>query len=317
MQAVVVEHLGEAGSLRDVPEPQPGPDEILVRVTAAGVNPVDWKLRDNGMKPMPFVLGQDFAGVVSAFGSNVNGYAQGERIFGIARKHGAYAQFTVVPYQSSQEPVAHIPDDVGDADAAALPTAGLTALAAIEAMHVSQGTTFVILGVTGGVGSFAAQIAKARGARVIGTANSKHEADARALGVDDFVAYDKQSVIDGIKACVSGTVDAILDLVDDRETTRTMQALLRPGGSIVSTIGALDIADFTNKGFRAINLVMNQTPQSSHEGLRELAHMVEDGTLRVQISAERDLHSAAQALEMSKTGSITGKLVLTVESGRI
>ncbi len=317
MQAIVVEHLGEEGSLREIPAPQPGPDEILVRITVAGVNPVDWKTRDAGRKPLPFVLGQDFAGVVSAVGNNVNDYKQGERIFGIARKYGAYAQFTLVPQNSQPEPIAHIPADVGDADAAALPTAGLTALAALDMMQVRQGQTLVILGVTGGVGSFALQIAKSRGARVIGTGHSGHERDVLDLGVDEFIAYDKQQTVDALKRLLRNGADAVLDLVDDRDGTAKMEAVLRPGGWIISTIGGLDLDRFKQKGFKTSNIVMNETPESSHDGLRQLARMVEEGTLRVVIAAERDLRDAAKALQQSKTGGITGKLVLTVESGRI
>lgn len=317
MQAIVVEHLGDRGTLRELDVPQPGDDEILVRVTAAGVNPIDWKLRDRGAKKLPFVLGQDFAGVVSAVGTNVHDYAQGERIFGIARNHGAYAQYTVVPANSKAEPVAHIPQDVGDADAAALPTAGLTALGALDAMHVGQGTVLVILGATGGVGTFATQIARSRGARVIGTGHSGHEDEARRAGVDAFIAYDRDNVVKTLRTQLPQGAEAILDLVDDADGIGRMQEILRPGGFIVSTIGALDTDAFAALGFTAINLVMNETPASSHDGLRQLARMVEDGTLRVTISGERDLRDAAQALEMSKAGSVTGKLVLTVESGRI
>ena len=317
MQAIVVEHLGEEGTLREIPAPQPGPDEILVRITAAGVNPIDWKIRDGGRKPLPFVLGQDFAGVVSAVGDRVNDYRQGERIFGIARKHGSYAQFTLVPAKSQAEPIAHIPQDVGDADAAALPTAGLTALAALDMMNVAQGQTLVIVGVTGGVGGFAAQIAKSRGARIIGTAHSGHERAARDLGVDDFIAYNTQPVVDAIKRVVPGGADAVLDLVSDSEAIASMEDVVKPHGWIISTIGSLDVERAKRNGLQASNIVMNETPESSHEGLRELARMVEEGTLRVNIEAERDFRDATQALQQSKSGAITGKLVLTVESGRI
>ncbi len=317
MQAIVVEHLGEEGTLREIPAPQPGLDDILVRITAAGVNPVDWKIRDAGSKPLPFVLGQDFAGVVSATGDRVKEYRQGERIFGIARNYGAYAQFTLVPQNSKTEPIAHIPQDVGDADAAALPTAGLTALAALDMMKLGQGQTLVVNGATGGVGSFAAQIAKSRGVRVVGTAHSGHESEARALGVDEFVAYDKQSVVDAIKRSVPHGADGVLDVVSDGNAIAALERVVKPGGWIISTIGSLDVERTKRNGLQASNIVMNETPESSHEGLRELARMVEDGTLRVLIGAERDFRDAPKALQQSKAGKITGKLVLTVESGRI
>ncbi len=313
MQAVVVEHRGEAGSLREIAAPEPGPHEILVRVTAAGVNPIDWKLRDRDDRRFPFVLGQDFAGVVSATGGRVTKYREGERIFGIARDHGAYAQYTIVPENDHEQPVAKIPDAVGDADAAALPTAGLTALAALEALHVAKGTTLLVLGATGGVGGFAVQIAHDREARVIGTAGSANEAAARSLGVDEFVAYDRQDVAAAVKTAHSEGVDAVLDLVDDAKAIEAMAGVIRPGGSIVSTIGAAGVDWFTQRKITAQNLVMTQTPQSSHAGLRTLLELVEQGRMRVTIAAERPLAEAVDALERLKRGSVTGKIVITVD----
>lgn len=314
MKAVTIEHLGEAGSLREVPAPQPQRGEVLVRITAAGVNPVDWKIRDGGQHPMPFVLGQDFAGIVVGAGPNAYKYNIDDRIFGIARAHGSYAQFTIVPEDDNQSPICKIPDGVGDADAAALPTAGLTALAALEMLNVKQGTRLVILGVTGGVGGFALQIARARGAYVIGTGHSGHEDDARAFGLDRYIAYDKENPVD---ALAGERIDAIIDLVDGADAIKQWQSVLKSGSGIVSTIGALEPEEWSKNGVAAHNLVMNKTPQSSHAGLRELAQMVEDGTIRVKIVAERDLRDAAQALEQSKSGSIDGKIVLTVETGTI
>jgi len=164
MKAVVCEHLGRPVGVRDVPLPEPGPKEIQVRVVAAGVNPIDWKLCERGDRRMPFVLGQDFAGVVSDVGNRVTKYRVADRVFGIARDHGAYAQFTVIPEDDGPQPIAKVPAEVGDADAAALPTAGLTALAALDWLGVGRGTSVLIVGATGGVGSYAVQMARDRGA---------------------------------------------------------------------------------------------------------------------------------------------------------
>ena len=314
MKALMIEHLGETGAIRDVPTPQPGNGEVLVRITAASVNPVDWKIRDGGTRPMPFVVGQDFAGIVVSTGPNAFKYTIDDRVFGIARGHGSYAQFTVLPEADNQSPICKIPEDVGDADAAALPTAGLTALAALEMLGVTKDTRLLILGATGGVGSFATQMAHARGAHVIGTGKSTHESDAKQYGVDEFVAYDKRDVVEALEG---KAVDAIIDLVDDEETIERLHPIVRQGGSILSTIGALDADRWRDRGITAHNLVMNETPQSSHAGLRELVRMVEDGTVRVKIGAERDLHDAAQALEDSKAGKVDGKMVITVETGTI
>ncbi|MBV8066525.1 MAG: NADP-dependent oxidoreductase [Candidatus Eremiobacteraeota bacterium] len=312
MKAVVVEHRGEAGSLKEIAMPQPGEREILVRVVAAGVNPIDWKSRDRGDRPLPFVLGQDFAGVVSALGARVSKYREGERILGIARTHGAYAEYTIVPEESQYEPVAKIPDGVGDADAAALPTAGLTALAGLEWLRVGQGTTLLVNGATGGVGGFAVQIAHDRAARIIGVAHSGSEAFARDLGVDQFVAYDTEDVVAAVKAAHPAGVDAVLDLVSDAEGLKRIAGLVHAGGRVVSTIGATDADWFAARKIDAVNLVVFKTLQSSHAGLRTLLELVEGQRLRVAIAEERPLSEAVEALDESKRGSVNGKIVITV-----
>jgi NADPH:quinone reductase-like Zn-dependent oxidoreductase len=310
---MVVEHRGEDGSLKDVPTPQPSEHEILVRVTAAGVNPIDWKSRDRGDRPLPFVLGRDFAGVVSAPGARVSKYREGERIFGIARTHGAFAEYTVVPEESNEQPIAKIADAVGDADAASLPTAGLTALAAIERLRVGKATTLIVLGATGGVGSFAVQIARDRGARVIGTGRSTNERFARDLGAEEFIAYDKEDVVQAIRAAHPDGVDAVLDLVSDADAIKKIGQLVRSGGRIVSTIGAADIDWFAQHKIAAENLYTLDTPQASHAGLRTLQELLEQRRIRVVIAEERPLAEAAEALAESKRGSVNGKIVITVD----
>lgn len=313
MKAIVVEHRGDPGTMRDVPVPQPAEHEILVRVTAAGVNPVDWKTRDRGDRRMPFVLGQDFAGVVSAPGARVSKYREGERIFGIARTHGAFAEYTVVPENDASEPTAKLPEDIGDADAASLPTAGLTALAALEWLRVGKGTTLLVVGATGGVGTFAVQIAHDREARVIGIARSTSAELARELGVEEFVAYDREDVRAAVKAAHPDGVDAVLDLVDDSNEIKTMADVVRADARLVSTIGAADVDWFAQRNVAALNLVTANTPQSSHAGLRTLMELVEQQRIRVVIAQERPLAEAADALAQSKGGSVNGKIVITVD----
>jgi NADPH:quinone reductase-like Zn-dependent oxidoreductase len=312
MKAVVVEHRGDPGSLKEVPTPSPGSNEILVRVTAAGVNPIDWKSRDRGDRTLPFILGQDFAGVVSATGSRASKYREGERLFGIAGAHGTYAEYTIVGEDDVDTPIAKLPDGVGDADAAALPTAGLTALGALGVLEAGPGTILLILGVNGGVGGFAAQIAHDRGARVVGTARASNEASARSLGVDAFIAYDRENVVEAVKRAFPGGVDAVLDLVDGGDAIGSMADVIKNGGRIVSTIGAANVDAFARRGITAQNIAAKQTPSWSHAGLRTLLELLEQGRLRVRIAAERTLSDAALALEESKAGRVDGKLVITV-----
>lgn len=311
MKAAVVEHLGETGSLKEIPRPDPAPHEILVRVVAAGVNPIDWKSRDRANHRFPFVLGQDFAGVVSAPGNRVTKYREGERIFGTT-DHGSYAEYTIVPEDDPAQPVAKISDEVGDADAAALPTAGLTALAGLKVLQVTEGMTLLVLGATGGVGMFAVQIARDRGLHVAGTARSNNEEFARSLGVEEFFAYDLKDVVAAVKAAHPNGIDAALDLVDDADEIKKMADVIRPGGRIVSTIYTADVDWFAQRMIEAQNIVAFESPPASHADLRTLLELVEQQRVRVVIAKEYPLSAAFEALEESKRGGVTGKLVITV-----
>lgn len=313
LKALVVEHLGETGSLKEIPVPKPGPHDILVRVTAAGVNPVDWKQRNRPETKFPLVVGRDFAGVVSQPGESVTKYHEGERLFGIARDHGAYAEYTIVSDDDHTQPIAKIPDDVGDADAAALPTAGLTALASLEALLLAKGATLLVIGATGGVGGFAVQIARDRGVHVIGTARSANETFARSLGVDEFVAYDRQNVVQTVKSSHPSGVDAVLDLADDESAIKDMAAVIRPGGRIASTIGAVDENWFAQRQITGANVYVLDSPLWSHAGLRVLLELLEQGRLKVTIAGERPLSEAVAALDASRNGSVNGKIVITVD----
>lgn len=308
MRAFAIDDYGQTGTVREMPDPQPSPGQVLIRVTAAGVNPVDWKIRDGGheRKPLPLILGQDFAGVVER-AEAVDEPRAGQRVFGAARSHGSYAEYTLVPAGSRAEPIAPVPDGVSDEQAAALPTAGLTALASLEILGVREGTTVLIVGATGGVGAFATQLAHQRGAHVIGTVRTDPER-ARALGADEAIAGD--DVAAEVKRAHPNGVDAVLDLVHAQDAIKALAEVLKPGGAIVSTIHGADEAWFAQRGIKATNVVVNQTPQWSPAGLSELAGMVAAGKLDVGIALQAPLADAARVLERSKSGSLGGKAVL-------
>ncbi|HYL26582.1 MAG TPA: NADP-dependent oxidoreductase [Candidatus Nitrosotalea sp.] len=311
MKAVVVDHLGASGTLKEIPVPRPAPNEILVRVVAAGVNPIDWKLRERASRDFPFVLGQDFAGVVSAAGNRVTKYREGERVFGTT-DHGSYAEYTIVPEDDPAQPVSKISDAVGDADAAALPTAGITALAALKVLQATSGMTLLVLGATGGVGMLAVQIARDRGLHVAGTARAASEGFARSLGVEAFIAYDRDDVAATVKAAHPSGIDAALDLVDDGEAIKKLAGVIRPGGRLVSTIHSADVVWFAERMIEAQNIVAFESPPASHADLRLLLELVEQQRMRVVIAKEYPLIEAVDALDESKRGAVTGKLVITV-----
>lgn len=293
--------------------PEAGPRDVLVRITVAGINPVDWKTRDVYGHPLPFVLGQDFAGIVVGTGAAVKRYAQNDRVFGIAREHGAYAEYTVVPEDDRAQPVAHIPDGVGDADAAGLPTAGLTALACIERLNVAEGNTLAIVGVTGAVGRFATQLAKNRGARVVGIGSVGHTEAARELGLELYIPYEVEDAAKTLRARYPDGIDFLVDLASSPEAIRGYADVVRAGGTVASTIRSIEPGFFEERGIAGLNVNLDESPQSSHDGLRRLAAMVESGDVRVPIAAEHDLTGAIEALDSVKNHKVNGKVLLTVE----
>jgi NADPH:quinone reductase-like Zn-dependent oxidoreductase len=315
MRAFAIDEFGTPGSLQDLPALRAGANEIVVAIAVAGVNPIDWKVRDGmaGKRPLPLVLGQDFAGVVDSVGDGVTRFKRGERVFGIAREHGGYADYTALALDDHGSPVAATPAELDDVRAAAIPTAGLTALAGLVALGAENGRSVLILGATGGVGAFATQLARVRGARIVATASEKNHDFALSLGAGDVADYDREDVVETVKAWYPEGVDGILDLVSkDADSVAKMAPLLAPGGKLVSTNHAADEAWFSERGFHALNISLATTPQSSPEGLTELADMVTAGTIQVFVEQHAPLADAAAILEQSKTGKVGGKAVLTV-----
>jgi len=310
MKAIIADRPGAPAVIHDVEVPIIQPDEVLVRVHAASVNPIDWKRRDGafGQSGFPMILGQDYAGIVQVVGDEVRQFAQSDRVFGVAPR-GAYAEFLAAKVPG---PIARIPEGLDDAQAAALPTAGLTALAAVDEAGVRAGQTVLILGATGGVGGFAAQIARAHGAKVIATAHSGKEDLARSFGAQEVHAYDRGNVLAELEHTHPDGVDAIIDLVSDRATLQRFAAVLKRGGHVVSTVGAADREWFQARQQHATNLVSHQTPLWSTDGLNQLAELVVSDLVRVRLGAEAPFAQAEHVLEESKAGKIDGKAVLTV-----
>jgi NADPH:quinone reductase-like Zn-dependent oxidoreductase len=315
MHAVVIDAFGEPGTLREMPVLEPAAKQVLVKVNVAGVNPADWKAREgkSGDHKMPLVLGQDFAGTVAWFGDGVADFTPGERVFGIARTFGGYAEYTIALPDVHAEPIATIPTGVTDEQAAALPTPGLTALASLEMLGVGKGTTLLVHGAAGAVGMIATQLAHARGAHVIGTIKGGSADSVRSLGVGDVIDSETTDVVASVKELAREGIDAVLDLVSaDAEANAVFADVLRPGGALVSTNHIANVELFTARGLTATNISMNKTPQSSPESLLQLARMVADGSLVVRIAGRRPIARAAEVLDEGESGQLQGKVVLRV-----
>ena len=318
MRAFAVRSFGEVPAIHDLPIPA-ADGAFLIRVKYAGVNPIDYKLveRLTATATYPFILGTDFAGVVERVPAGERDLRAGDRIFGMARTHGSYAEYTAVAPGVKTEPLARIPDGVSDEQAAGLPVAAITALGSLELLRVTVGQRLVVMGATGGVGGYAVQMARSRGAHVIGTVRGD-TAEARRLGAEE--AYDATAcnVLAALHAVHPEGVDAVLDLVNGSDVISRDAKILKPGGSLVSTIHAADEKWFAERRITAYNIGAGTTPgpganpSSSPQGLGEVARMAAEGTITVRIGSTVELEGAGQMLEKLRSGGLHGKAVIRI-----
>lgn len=313
MRAVSQDAAGPADVLRVVRavRPRPGRGEILVRVHAAGVNPADWKIRERGVfadgSEPPFTLGFDVSGVVEETGDGVPLFQPGDEVFGMPRfphQAAAYAEYVTAPARH----FAPRPANLDHVHAGALPLAALTAWQAlVDTADVRPGQRVLVHAAAGGVGHLAVQIAKARGAHVIGTAGAAKHALLRSLGVDETVDYRTQDITETVR-----DVDVVLDTLGGPSWHRSLRTL-RPGGTLVSLVppdATFPREEAEAAGVRAVFMLV----EPDHQGLREIAALAEQGRLRVIVDAVFPLEEAAAAHRLGERGRTTGKIVLSVAS---
>ncbi len=331
MMAVRIHDFGGPEVLRyeEVPVPEPGPGEVLVRVSAVAVNPPDWYMREGMpgvprelLPPMslPIILGTDASGVVAAVAADVTNFAVGDEVFGLLRfpaslQGSAYAEYVTAPASD----LAYKPAGVKHADAAGASMAGLTAWQFLvdlghdhpspfqaEQHHpvaIDSGTTVLVNGAAGGVGHFAVQLAKWKGARVIAVASGAHEAFLRELGADEFIDYTKNR-----PEGVANDVDLVLDAVGGPGSGRFLRVLKRGGALFPVYLAEYDPEEVAKLGVRTSATQV----RSNGQQLEQLARLIETGTLRVAIDSTYPLANARQAHERAARGHIQGKIVLTV-----
>lgn len=311
MKAVCIHRYGASDELvyQDLPRPLPAAGELLIRVHAAGVNPVDWKTRSGSALAnaygdrFPLVLGWDVAGVVAAVGQGVSGFAPGDAVYGMVHfpePGGAYAEYVAAP----ADHLAHKPKTVDFVEAAALPLVSLTSWQAIfEAGELAGGQTVLIHGAAGGVGHVAVQQAVWRGARVIGTARAADEDFLRGLGLDTLVDYQTDRFEEVVR-----DVDVVLDTFGGQVQERSW-GVLKQGGILVTLRTTPDIGDkAAARGLRAKHVLVR--PQSQHWA--RINELVGSGKIRPVVAAVYPLHEAATAHDRLERGPTRGKIVLRV-----
>ena len=304
MRAVGVKDYGATPELLDVPKPAAGPGQVLVRVEAAGVNPVDAILASgvHGRPPLPLVMGVDFAGRVEAVGAGVTRYTAGDPVFG--RAAGTYAEYVVV---DESGPIGPAPDAVELKTAAALPT-GLTALGILDAAEVRGGESLLLIGAAGGVGTFLTQLASARDARVVAVTRGDESVRLGLFGAAVTIDTSAEDVADRVRGDeYPQGVDVLVDLVSaDGEAFEANKKLVHDGGVAVSTRGATRERGSVQSGVEEIAFRV----QPSAELLAALAKEVDGGTLRVFVEAEVPLEQAPQAVARIQHGGARGKTIV-------
>ncbi len=330
MKAVRLHEFGGPEVLRyeEVPIPELKPGEVLVRVHAVGINPPDWYLRD-GLKflppewrppvPLPVILGSDVSGVVEAVATDVQDFSVGDEVFGMIRfpsfgESAAYAEYVAAPASD----LARKPAGIDHVHAAGAPMAGLTAWQfLIELGHNEpnplqpemhrpvplNGKMVLVNGAAGGVGHFAVQLAKWKGAHVIAVASGTHESFLRELGADEFIDYTKSPPED-----VAHDVDLVLETLGGPTTGRFLRTLKRGGALFPVFLGFSDAEEAAKLG---VTVSMTQV-RSNGPQLAEFGRLLDAGTVRVAIDSTFPLADARKAHERAARGHIQGKIVLTV-----
>ena len=307
MRAITYDRYGGSDVLRptDLPEPKVGPDSVLVRVRAASVNPVDWKVRAGYLDQIldvefPVVPGWDVAGVVERPGLDTPELAAGDEVYGYVRKDwlqgGTFAELVAAPVRT----LARKPASLSFEEAAAVPLAGLTAYQTIERVGVREGQTVLVHAAAGGVGQFAVQILRARGARVVGTASARNHDHLRSLGVEPVEYGD--GLVERVRGLAPQGVDVVLDYGSD-DLVPVTRAVLADGGTVASIV---DAAARDELGGHYVWV------RPSTTDLDALGRLVDDGAVKVDVARVFDLADAAAAHDLVAEGHVRGKVVVRV-----
>ena len=306
MKAIIAHGYGEPDVLEsgELPVPKVGPDQVLVRARAAGVNPVDWKVLAGYLDPMmyvgfPLIPGWDVAGVVEQLGVDVPEYRVGDEVIGYVRRdevqHGTYAELVSAPVRT----LARKPAALNWQQAAGLPLAGLTADRSLDRVGARAGDTVLVHAAAGGVGSLAVQIAVARGARVLGTASERNHDFLRSFGAEPVTYGD--GLADRIRTLAPEGIDAAVDFVGSGVIDLSQQLLHDP-----SRIASIADDTVGEKGGHVVWV------RPSATRLAALADLADAGALTVPVDTALPLDQAAHALELSRAGRARGKIVLDI-----
>jgi NADPH:quinone reductase-like Zn-dependent oxidoreductase len=312
MKAFAIDELGGPGSIHERPVPEPAEGQVRVRVAAAGVNPFDnavlqGYLKDHMEHRFPLVPGMDAAGTVDAVGDGVDALSVGDRVFGSVGKpflgEGTLAEFVAM----SAGTVDRTPEALDDEVAAAIPTAGVTALQIADDLALQDGHVVVALGATGGVGSYFVQLATVRGARVVAVCSAANAGYARELGAAEAIDYAAGDVAEAVRARYPDGIDAVAGMHGDPETLARLAEQVRSGGRVASAVGGVDVETLAGRGIQGTNVMGRATTAS----LDQLATMLAAKQIVAPPLTAFAIADAAKAFESVGSGHTRGKIVVT------
>lgn len=308
MQAIRFHTYGgpEVLVLEEVPRAQAGPGEVLIRVQAAAINPLDWKVRAGHLQDwlqhqLPLIPGWDVCGTVDAVGAGVTTFQTGDAVMGMLdfKRDGAYAEYVA----AGTRHLAPKPASLDSVQSAAVPLDTLTAWQSLfEIAGLESGQTVLIHAAAGGVGHFAVQLARWKGARVIGTASSQNAAFLQGLGAETVIDYRHTRFEEEVRE-----VDVVFDLIGGETQERSWQ-VLKKGGILVATLGISSPETAEKYGVRGEGLIVQPNPDQ----LRQIAALIDAGEVKPAVTEVLPLARAARAHEISEAGHVRGKIVLQV-----
>jgi NADPH:quinone reductase-like Zn-dependent oxidoreductase len=311
MRAYATDGFGEAGSVREVPDPQPGEGQVRVRVAAAALNPFDVSVIGGYLKEQmehrfPLIPGSDASGTIDALGEGVADWSVGEEVFGTSGKpylgEGTLAELVVM----SAGTIARKPASIDPPAAAAVPVAGATAFTMVEAAAIAEGELVVVIGATGGVGSYLVQLAAMRGATVVAVCSATNADYARSLGATDAIDYKAGDLVEAVRSRHPDGIDTVADLHGERDTVARLAEQVRSGGHVVSAVGSADTEALGARGIEGMNVMGRATTES----LTTLAGMLERGEIVSPELHPYPLDRADEAIEQIGSGHVRGKIVV-------
>ncbi len=314
MRAITLDDFESGAALRELPDPEPGANEIRVRVHSSSLNPFDFFVANGLAKGMmeydfPVTVGADFAGVVDKVGKDVGRYSVGDEVFGFVftpptLKLGTWAEYLVVPEDMF---VAKKPTNVSMLEAGALGIAASAALTAVDAIDPKPGDTVLVVGATGGVGSYAVQLAAARGANVIATSRPEDEERLRGYGVADTIDYKNTDLAAAVRKRYPDGVNALIDTVNQPDGLDAMAELVADGGRVATPLAQFDPDELAKRNIAGTFVMASPTP----EQLARVAEQVDAGNLNVPIQSVHPLDRALDTFEEKAKGT-HGKLAIEI-----